>query len=233
MLIIVTYGIFTFLMFKQTEEPLFPCRGTVSCKVDLWLLIFSVAGSVLLSVWVFDLVRRCVALIQHLSTRTTQWPSEVLNRYSSELNVPKLFLPDWLDIQFVSERTKVVGGLVVYPFVVFVMVLAGRNRYFDNWDFPVPLIIVIVLNALLILGTALLLKTSAEAARAIAIDNMNQLLIAHKGCGTRSHHAEQLHLLLDEVKSIRRGAFNNIFQQPAVTASLLGAFALLQYFLPL
>ena len=231
-LIFAAYFVFVFLLFNQFETPLRPCRGTVSCNVDLCLLWLSALSSVLLSVWVFDVVRRCVALIEHVTAQPTQWPSDVLNRYLSERNVPKAFLPDWLDIQFIGERTRVVGGMVVYPFIVFVVVLTARNRYFDNWDFPLPLIIVLSLNALLIVGTAILLKRSAERARTIAMENMNELLIAQKGCEANSSRAAQLELLIEEVKNMRRGAFSNIFQQPAVTASLLGALALLQYFLP-
>ena len=231
-LIIAAYVVFASLLFLQIERPLRPCRGTVSCGVDGWLLRISVFSSVLLSVWVFDAVRRCVALLEHVTAQPTEWPSDVLNRYLSERNVPKAFLPDWLDVQFIAARTRVVGEMVVYPFIVFAVVLTARNRYFDNWDFPAPLIIVLSLNALLIVGAAILLKRSAERARTVAMENMNELLIAHKGCDANACRAAQLELLIEEVKNMRRGAFNNIFQQPAVTASLLGALALLQHFLP-
>lgn len=233
-LVFVAYMIFGSLLFLQVEPPLRPCRGAVSCAVDKGLLILTIFFSVLLSLWVFDLVRRCIALIEHITAHPIQWPSDVLEKHTKHLNVPPEFLTQWLDIQFIADRTRVVGGMVVYPFIVFVVVLSARNRYFDNWDFPVPLIVVLTLNALLILATALLLKRAAEQARTIAIHQMNELLISEKGHGKdKTNRAEQLQLMVDEVQNIRRGAFNNVFQQPAVTASLLGALALLQYFLPL
>ncbi|BFU96260.1 MAG: hypothetical protein NTNFB02_29820 [Nitrospira sp.] len=233
-LLFLAYLIFGSLLFLQVEPPLRPCRGAVSCRVDIGLLILTIVCSVLLSLWVFDLVRRCIALIEHITAHPTKWPWGALKKHAKHLNVPPQLLTQWLDIQFIADRTSVIGGTVVYPFIVFVVVLSARNRYFDNWDFPVPLIVVLTLNALLILATALLLKRAAEQARTIAIHEMNELLISEKGRGKdQTHRADQLQLMIDEVRNIRRGAFNNIFQQPAVTASLLGALALLQYFLPL
>jgi hypothetical protein len=231
-LISIGYSAFAFLLFNQFETPLRPCRGKVSCSVDLGLIICSVLVSIFLSLWVFDLVRRSVALIEHVSSQPTDWPADVLASYRRRLNLRDAYLIDWLNIQFIAERTRVIGGMVAYPFIIFVVILAARNRYFDNWDFPVSLIIVLGLNALLIIATALLLKRAAEQARSVAIHNIKDFLIQQKGLGDVScSQADQLQILLDSVKDMRKGAFDNIFQQPAVTASLLGALALLQQFL--
>ena len=77
------------------------------------------------------------------------------------------------------------------------------------------------------------MKVAAERARTTAIDNLTALLVVVRGSGAADEaRAKQLELLIEEVSNIRRGAFNSILQQPAVSASLLGALALLQYFLP-
>ena len=71
-------------------------------------------------------------------------------------------LSDWMLIQLIAKRTEVVGKLIYFPFIVWVLIAVSRLRYFDNWRTPLGLAIVISLGAILAWSCTVVLRRSAE-----------------------------------------------------------------------
>jgi hypothetical protein len=102
-------------------------------------------------------------------------------------------------------------------------------------DFPLALILVTGLALAYALYTAVLLRRSAEAARAKAIEHYNaRLLVQARQKDTPAPvdtsmsaalsvpiSAKQIELLMERIRNTREGAFARFSQQPALQALLL------------
>lgn len=61
-------------------------------------------------------------------------------------------------VRLIVERSTVVNRRVVHPFLVLFLLIAARNHYFDNWDFPPVLILALTVNSLVAITSASLLS---------------------------------------------------------------------------
>ena len=86
-------------------------------------------------------------------------------------------LSDWMLIQLIAKRTEVVGKLIYFPFIVWVLIAVSRLRYFDNWRTPLGLAIVISLGAILAWSCTVVLRRSAEELRTEVTDRLAQQII--------------------------------------------------------
>ena len=127
--------------------------------------------------------------------------------------------------------------LIYLPFVSLLFLVLARSNLFDAMDFPLPLIFVTGLALAYALYTAVLLRRSAEAARARALAHYDARLLAQAqpkdsqppttagaaaaGPTRPPISAEQIKLLMERIRSTREGAFAPFTQQPALQALLL------------
>ncbi|HEX2825150.1 MAG TPA: hypothetical protein VHP37_02275 [Burkholderiales bacterium] len=170
------------------------------------------------------------------------------------------YLADWLDIKLFAEQTESTISLVYFPFVILAIWLIGRSQLFDAWYTPPSLAIIFLLGALYTAFATLRLRKTAERARSTAVDSMTRLLVGIRGrvaeaidvpaddlqvwAGLNARRAAedrknehlmmQLGLMLEQVKTMQRGAFMSLAQQPLWKAVLLplsgfGGIELLQY----
>ena len=212
---IVVYVLFIILvvtLFFGDFVPWVPCRGAVNCTAEFIVLMAAGWLLLILNLFVFDATRLCKAFVGRL----IDVPSERNRKVSAE-TYREL-------IQLIADRTKTVGPLVYYPFIVLSLMIVSRTRYFDNWDFPPALIVIWLINAALVFWSAYTLKRAADAARGRAITNLKALLEPQTGS------TDQIRTIMEEIKGTREGSFDHILQQPAVSASLLAALAALQYY---
>ncbi len=146
-------------------------------------------------------------------------------------------LDDWIDIQVVARQTKVVGPLIVAPFVVLALLVLARSRLFDNWAMTWPIALTAALYLLWLVGLAVALKVSAEKVRANALQRMQADLRWLGGAGGgHDKLVEPYKRLISAVENNTTGAFAATFDQPLVTSLMVplggaGGARLLDYVL--
>jgi hypothetical protein len=216
--------------------PPIPARGnlslaayvTVTCLVGLCtlVLIALVADATLLT-W---------RVVKAFRSETKIWPEETLQHFSQRLGLPSDVLDDWIDLVFVSKRTKCATTLIYFPFLIIALMAVSRSPLLANYHPNIADLVTVSLGVLIVIGCAVALRQSAEASRAKARRRLaDQLIVARKGKSGGTLGA-QLELLMKRVEELHEGAFSPLSQQPLVRAMLLplgslGGTALLEYLL--
>lgn len=213
-----------------------PGRGGVSfCsnRVILILAVFSLIGLIFFTV---DATRLCRQFIKRLGHKQLQWPSQTIRKFAEErgMGAHSDDLSEWLALQLIAQRTRVVGNLIYYPFIVLLLMIMARSHLFDRWILPWPLVLVFGLNAAWVIGCAVALRNRAEKSRRWALDRLNQKLL--QALGGEAARIERIRLLIQEVKDNREGAFCPLSEQPVIRTILLflggsGSLIFLEYFI--
>jgi len=224
-----TYGLIAGLLMFILKQPNTPYRGGFSLCVDRVLLISSVSLMIFLIFFVLDAIQLSRKLIRKLKESVTDWPDQVFQYFEVEKADG---LAEWLDIKFIAFQTEAVGKLIYYPFIVLLIMLLARNRHFDNWDFPISLIIIFLVNFTYALVSAILLRRVAEQSRRAAIERLQIKLVKSAGDGD-TKHTKQLETMIEEINSIQKGAFSSLLENPVMHVLLgsggAGLLALLKY----
>ncbi|MDH5668264.1 MAG: hypothetical protein OEY86_09665, partial [Nitrospira sp.] len=213
-----------------TENFSGPCRGLFSCRVDLILVWASYAGLTVLNLFVFDAVLLCRRWIGALTQASKGWPAALTDHlgWQNQANIDKA--QELMKIELVAQRTTVVNRLVRYPFLILLIMMVARNSYFDDWHFPLVMIVGWVINALLAIAAALLLYRAAERARQASLTYLNQHIL--KALDRGDGHDGNVKLtrqVVKDIEGVSHGAFVPLWQQPVVESSFYGVFAVLQY----
>jgi len=193
-----------------------PCRGTFSCAVDLGFLTMSVLLFLMLNLALLDAVILCTKWIQELPAAISE-------------------LTSMQKVRLIVERSTVVNRRVVHPFLVLFLLIAARNHYFDNWDFPPVLILALTVNSLVAITSASLLYLAAVGAKRRILASLQQQLdqgapsAEQGGVADQRSLDEALRRLVKEIDAVQQGAFVPLYQQPMVQATLVAALAFLQY----
>jgi hypothetical protein len=230
------YFIFGLLLMWIEGFPSAPIRGEFLIKWDRILLMASVGAFLLLTFWTIDAALLCRWFIEHLSIAPTQYPGATLRHFQLENgDIGVDLLDEWIDTQLIAELTERIGRLVYYPSLVLLLLLISRNSWWELWPWPWALIVIYVLNLLVAVSCILILQRAAIRARNRGIASLDAKLkslritiekppVAQFNLGER---------LLEDVRSIRRGAFVPFWENPAVGAILVpsGGVALLELFI--
>lgn len=217
-----------------------PHRGKVSRIADIVLFLSSTLLIIILIYFVVDATKLSLALVRSLKNPITLWPEELVNKYraknsiqpgtkagcstkspnnSSDLESEKA-LAEWLDIKFIAAHTEVVGKLIYYPFIILLIMFVARSRYFDNWDFPISIIIIYLLNSTCALCCGLMLRREAEKTRSVALNRLREELVKATGTG-EEQYTKQVRAMIEEVESIRQGAYSPFTENPVLHAILI------------
>jgi len=221
-----------FLLWKVlgAEDLSGPCRGLFSCRVDLVLSLASTMCLVVLNLFVFDAVLLCRRWIGLLAQTKGGWPDAMAARLPLQSAAHATKAQELMKIELIAQRTDVVNRLVRYPFIVLLLVIAARNNYFDNWHFPVTMLVGWTVNVVLALGAALLLYRAAEEARNAGLSRLHHQLLQGLDQGTEGEpNVKVTRQVIDDIEAVGQGAFVPLWQQPVVESSMYGTLALLQY----
>ena len=215
----LVFGGFLMLYFGQPHTP---CRGPACFAMNKVFLIVSVLGMVLLIFFVVDATRLCRRLIKHLVIATIQWPQDFLEKEARNRGIDSTCVHEWLCIDFIAERTAVIGHLIYYPFVIVFLMAVARHPYFDHWDLPMGLAILIFLNIAYAFGNGVALRRSAEQARRAALAQLNaRLLPLDDQNPTEKESKRHIERAIDAIKNNRKGAFMPLAAHPIVGAIAL------------
>lgn len=214
------------------EEMIHPCRGWLSCRVDVIMTLVSVGLVVLLNLAVFDEVMLCRRWVGWVSTSSGGWSEQVQQEYLREYGLAETNKAEFerlkylAGIDLISRRTEAVNRLIRYPFIALLIMIAARNDYFDIWNYPILLLLSWGLNVLLALSGALLLYQSADRAKQAVLEGLSKQMVQALGLGK---DPKQVQYIIDQVDANQQGAFVPFYRQPVVESSLYGVVALLQY----
>jgi hypothetical protein len=217
----VLWGILE-LMFGN---PPAPTRGPTS----FWL--YTVVSGLLnftalfLTLFVADATWLCWRVIKALLVETDRermvWPESTQKKFSGRVGVPHGDLEHWINLIFISKRTKCIATLIYFPFIIVALVIISRSRLFANYAPSLPEILVMAVGLLVVTGSAIALRQAAEASRAKAHRRLNdQIMLAKRSPGGESR-AAQLELLSRRMDELSEGALTPFSQQPLLRAMLL------------
>jgi hypothetical protein len=226
-----------FILVLIFGNPHDPTRGQVSLwayKITTFALIVT---TLVLIFCVADATLLCWRVTRAFRAKTAGvWPPRTLQEFSARFDLPQRVLDDWIDLVFVSKRTKCITTLFYYPFLVIALIVVSRSSLFANYGRNIPDLIAMGVGVLIITACAVVLRWTAEESRAKARRRLSQEIIVARNLNDGGHRAGQLEVLLRRVEELREGAFSPFSQQPMVRAMLLplgslGGTALLEYLL--
>lgn len=154
------------------------------------------------------------------------------------------------DVQVIARHSEALGKLLLYPFAVLMLLILARNDFFDHWYWGLRDTLSYGLLATYALASTVLLRRSSEEARGRALKFLRGRLMRAEGdadaaqaAATGSSVAEgrdtgsdgqptpprdqtpfstrQLELLIDDIRSMARGAFAPLSEHPIVRAAIL------------
>lgn len=242
----VFYLAFGVLLVVLFGSPHLPHRGPTSWWVDRSVLVLSVLAMTLLTFFVVDAIRLSKRFVDHLGSRTTDWSGARGGPLASERQTLQPDdRSDSLDAELIAEHTEAVGRLILYPFVVLLVMVVSRSGFFDNWDWPLSLVLIFGTAAGIALLCAITLRRTAEEARRLILHRlrMRAYEVAGRGGGGQEDglagaeregaRLEQLRMLVADVEALDHGAFSPWTRHPIAKAVLLpfggiGALALLE-----
>lgn len=214
--------------------PFQPLRGTavwVWSKGDLYPFVLTF---LLLSFLTIDASLRCRRFIQQIASLPTKYPATTLQRFH-ELRggVEETYLEEWIDVQLIADLTERVGGLLWFPSIVFCVMLASLIQWTDHWPTSPGLLIVLGLNFAIAIASVVILQRAAKQARAKAEESLDAKVKSAQALAApsrRENDAAQAQKLLDEIRTLKRGAFVGFWESPVLGAALVpsGGTALLQ-----
>jgi hypothetical protein len=222
--------------YVLNEEYIHPCRGGLSCRIDWFMTVASTALVVFLNLAVFDAVMACRRWIGWVTASTGGWSQQVQEQYLVEYGLRENQKAEFEKFKYlavvdlIGQRTEVVNRIIRYPFMALLVLIAGRNDYFDIWNYPTLLLFSWALNVLLALLAAYLLYQAASNAKAAMLNGLSRQMV--KALETGQDHdvrMKQVQFIIDEVEANEKGAFVPLYQQPVIESSLYGLIALLQY----
>ncbi|UCD50607.1 MAG: hypothetical protein JSW27_24160, partial [Phycisphaerales bacterium] len=220
--------------------PYSPCRGA------LCYAVFLVTGSLYyttllaLLVTVATATMRRMKVINELIAHDTFWKSDAGREPDSEAHSdqePK-YMAHWRDVRFIARITEGVSRVLYFPSIILLFSIAARMRYFDNWGYPLLVLITYSVPFIYLIGLEAALQLCARRARAVALREMRrELHKARYGEPKEDEKGNRIQSMMDEVTELREGAFRPFSENPIVAALLIpsggaGLLAVLAYFLP-
>ena len=170
--------LFLWMAFQVFDKPSFPHRGQFVEILHIILVLLNALILWLVIFWVSYQTRACAQFIKVLSiTSNSLWPTELLKRKEKSTGVPREYLANYLDFELVRRVTQRIQWLIYLPFVLILFMVIARSDLFDAMNFPLILIVVVGLMLVYALGSEVLLRKGAIAARTTKLDYYAMLLL--------------------------------------------------------
>jgi hypothetical protein len=214
-------------------KPTFPVRGDIAQRSYVVTMYSAVFLMHFLTFFVFDATVFCLLFVKKLRRAQTAWPPTTTRVYKGRLRLQTELVHDWIDLDFVAKRTRCIGSLIYFPFVLIALLIVSRSTVFANYAPSLTILIAQGISLSVVFGCAFMLWWVAKEARDTAKQNLTDGLIRAKDAEGNVYFAEQLESLLNRVDQLREGAFGPLSQQPLVKALLFplssaGSIALIE-----
>jgi hypothetical protein len=232
-ILVTLYSAFSYCLLSLFPRSLPPARGEMAFQFDKVAVGLSGMSLMVLSFYVVDAIGLNSNFIRMFAREVTKWGRGVVRSSHRSPPLTEEELSAYHEIFFVAERTQIVARLIWYPLVALSLLFVARSSFFDNWAWPVSLMVIVALDAAWPIGSAILLRRAAEQLRDAALSNLQLLRIrGHADPAKREIFDE----LIAEIRGLKKGAFAPLSEQPFVRAIIvpsggLGLIALAQRFL--
>jgi len=211
------YFVFAAAIFSLFPEPLPPARGEASFRFDKIAFILAGVGLLLLSFYVVDAIQLNSNFIRMFGREVTKWRREVVDRSHRHPPLTEKELSAYHEIFFVAQRTQVVAPLIWYPLLVLTLLIVARSSFFDNWTWPVSLLLISAITAAWALGSAILLRRAAEQLRETALNDLRRFRLLGRESEEKRETFDEL---IAEIRDLKTGAFAPLTEQPFIRAVL-------------
>ncbi|MDT3776371.1 hypothetical protein PJI16_02200 [Nitrospira sp. MA-1] len=212
---IVYLFLFAFPIFFLIGFPTTPCRGDTCFIWDKMILLLSVVTMWLLVFFVVYATRLCARMVDWALQRGVHWPIQDSVRepwFHSTLNISLAHIQQ--SLRFCGQLTEVVGTLIYYPFIIVLVMIVSRSSFFDDWDLPISLLLVIGSNIGLAIFSAFHFRQTAENARGRVLNELTSMLSTSSGSARKA----QIQKVISGVQHFRKGAFCPFAEQPILKA---------------
>jgi len=206
------------------EPPFQPYRGDWSYRLNAIAMVASLSAFVLLTICVLDATRLCTRFVDLLKTEATNWPENLLKKWSQRLNIPADHLNEYLGMRFIAMLSKAVGRLIWYPSLVLLVLMLARNPRLAHFDWPLSLWLFYGLSWAFALWSGILLRRAARNARDLELERLRRKLLAARK--DQPGLANQIEQLVQEIESLDDGAFGPLTADPIVHNVILVASAI-------
>jgi hypothetical protein len=213
--------------------PVIHARGPLTRAIDEYISLYWAAPlSILVTFFVLDATYLNRRFIRYLMASDTLYPEGAFKRYAWCVDPDDLI--EYQDIRFIALRSRVVGDVIYYPFVIFLLLLIARISLFAQWDWPAGVILILGGNLALAIIGALMLRHAAEDARRQALRRLRTRIRLKSTTPGSERQVKVLQEVETQIENEREGAFSILSQHPAIAAILLpsgsiGIWALLEY----
>jgi hypothetical protein len=195
-----------------------PARGVRAHTLYLLTVTIDVLTTLFLTFLVADATAHSCTFISRLTKISTKWPPETIAKFKQQFGLEGDGLADWLDMKYIAIRTGFITQLIYLPFLALTVLFLSRNHLFDDFSMPWTLAALQALSIAVVIGPVLAYRSAAENARKAAREHLTAKIIAAQGVRKT---AAQLERMLNEIESLREGAFAPLTSQPIVKAVLL------------
>lgn len=245
------------VMLMELGMPTAPVRGPASTRLYLAMVGPSFFLMIVMLVWTLDRVALCSLFLRRLYgsqgvPKRSGWSADVQQKFCGYCTAA----PDqtagaaaqiddedaaqsYIDLRLSARISRHVGGIIVYPFILALLLIVSRARYLDNWDMTPGFLGIILMILLLMTLGAYTLRQNAERIRRYTIEQLEALEVRlqAKNYETKTQTtSEQVALMKTIAVNLSEGAFAPFASQPIVRAILLpfggaGLINLLDYVL--
>ena len=230
---LVMFGFFKYALVPMFGRTINPARGVLAYNLYILTTGLDVFLMQFLTFFVFDATLFCLFFVNKLRRGQTEWPLTTMGVYKNRLRLQPNLVHDWIGLDFVAKRTRCIGSLIYFPFVLIALLIVSRSTVFANYAPSLTILIAQGLSLTVVFGCAIGLWWEARATRNTAKQNLTDAIIRAKDSNGNTFFAEQLETLLSRVDRLNYGAFGPLSQQPLVWALLYplssaGGIALLE-----
>jgi hypothetical protein len=236
---------FICLVYCLGEDPLWTphlvapwIRGTYLFVV--WLLLFLF---LFLTFWTIDAACLCRWFIKELTQASTKYPEATLKYFGDvRAHTDPEALAEYIDVRIIAEITERVGVLLFFPAIILFLLLVAHNTLTFVWPWRPAWVAVTSCHFIVAILSMLILQDVAKRARDASVRCLEaklQQIRAANAATERELSALSMddgERLLEEIKSLRAGAFAGLAGNPILGALLVPSggtviLELVRYFL--
>src|SRR5207249_8936411 len=215
---------FVFLHHLQAfSAPPAPARGEIAFWIDEPVFFLAAVGLMLLSFYVVDAIQLNSNFIRMFGREVTKWSSEVVEQSHRKPPLREKELSAYHEIFFVAQRTQVVAPLIWYPLIVLTLLVVANFSFFDNWTWTASLVLIFAITGACALGSAILLRRSAEQLRETALNDLRRFRLLGQESEAKRETFDEL---ITDIRDLKMGAFAPLTEQPFIRAALFPGAAL-------
>jgi hypothetical protein len=217
------------------SPPFVPYRGVTSEYLYMASLYLAVFFFVVLLFRIVDATSMAIWFIRRIQGGYGGWSEKKKSIAAKRFGVDAEVSNDWIGIEVIAKLTDIDNKFIYYPIIVIILLWVSRLSYFDRYDMPIGLLIVILLGLGFSISCAIRLRGAAEQFRKDVLKRLWEKQVRLAGEGNESKgSSKKIDLMIDHIKSIRSGAFVPFIEQPWVRATLIfitsgGGLTVLQY----